>query len=108
MKVPAIMRSTPRNAIVRRRELATGRRRAALVTECRLALRRTVLRLLMLTPAAVLPCGPMAVSYMTLWYPAVAGGDDEGSDQGRYRAERDLLDASSGCRVGPADLLKRG
>jgi hypothetical protein len=50
----------------------------------------------------------MVASYMTMWTPAAAGGDFEGSDQGRSRAVRDLLDASSGCRMGPADLLIRG
>ena len=34
----------------------------------------------MLTLPAILTCGPIGASYMTLWTPAVAGGDDEGSD----------------------------
>jgi len=32
------------------------------------------LRLWMLRLAAILTCGPMGASYMTLWTPALAGG----------------------------------
>lgn len=39
-----------------------------------------VLRLLMLTLPAILTCGPMGASYMTLWTLPWSAGDDEGSD----------------------------
>ena len=66
------------------------------------------LPLLMLTVAASLALRSNGGLLYDVLDPAVAGGVMRGRTRGDPGQYENLLDASSGCRMGPAGLLKRG